>query len=136
MPKRSTISFFVLSLSAIAFVSAGCSRSQQGSQTLTQTAGDLTVSFTTQPSPPHSGEDVAIVTIMSNGQPVNDASVVATANMRAPKLPGPLSSGRFQGNGQYQVPLRLVATTYDVDVHIERQRHAAVDVTFSIEAWQ
>lgn len=141
IPSRSLASRLLaaaLTAAAIAgLVSVGgCSHSEQQQQVLTQMSGDLAVSFTVLHWPPHSGDDTAIITIMSNGQPVNDATVVATANMRAPKLDGSPASGRFQGDGQYEAPLRLVATSYDVDVHIERTNRPAVDVTFPLEAWQ
>jgi hypothetical protein len=126
MPKLSQSAS--VAAAVLILVSAGCSKSTQSQQVLTQTSGDLTVQFT--------GEDTAVVTVTSNGQPVDDANVLATANMRAPKLAGSPASGRFEGNGQYNVPLRLVATTYDVDVKIVRLNKPAVELTFPVEAWQ
>jgi len=126
-------------LVALIIASSGCSRSTQSQKVLTQTSGDVTVQFTVMGAnggPAHSGEDTAVVTVMSNGQPVDDANVLATANMKAPKLAGSPASGRFEGNGQYNVPLRLVATTYDVDVKIVRLNKPAVELTFPVEAWQ
>jgi len=128
-----------VALTALVLVAAGCSKSTQSQQVLTQTSGDLTVQFTVMGAnggPAHSGEDTAVVTVTSNGQPVDDANVLATANMKAPKLAGSPASGRFEGNGQYNVPLRLVATTYDVDVKIVRLNKPAVELTFPVEAWQ
>jgi hypothetical protein len=116
----------------------GCSQPKQSSAPTSKVAGDLTVTFTTSTPPPHSGDDTGIITIVqtATGQPVSDASVVATANMTGPKADGAPASGRSQGSGRYEVPLRLIATTYDIDVHIERPGQPAVDVTFPIDVWQ
>src|SRR3569833_294338 len=136
MPKISI--FPVIATLSILLVS-GCSKSGQNPKPLTQSVGDLNVSFIVQAEnggPAHSGENTAVVTLTSNGAPVDDANVLATANMRAPKLTGSPASGRYQGNGQYDIPLRLVATTYDVDVKIIRLNKAPVDVTIPVEAWQ
>jgi hypothetical protein len=133
MPKIRPVHF---AFAILAVAAAGCSRSDQTQKIQTQTSGELTVQFTIQDWPPHSGDNTAVITVMSNGQPVNDANVVATANMRAPKLDGSPASGRFEGSGQYDAPLRFVATTYDIDVKVVRLNRPAVDVSFPLEAQQ
>lgn len=124
-------------LAALAVAVGACGCSQDHTQKVqTQTVGDLTIQFTIQDWPPHSGDNTAVITVLSNGQPVNDANVVATANMTSPKLDGSPASGRFEGTGQYNAPLRFVAASYDVDVKVVRINRPAVDVTFPLDAGQ
>ncbi|MGO8672181.1 MAG: hypothetical protein ACLQVD_12550 [Capsulimonadaceae bacterium] len=125
-------------LLAAAWMTAGCSHPKEGPAVATQTVGGLTISFTTSPWPPHSGDITGIVGVSdaATGAAVDDASVVASADMTAPRNPGAPASGRFQGNGQYEVPLRVIATTYSVDVHIERPGQPAADADFPLDVWQ
>ena len=90
-------------------------------------------------SPPHTGDDTLNLTLTdAAGAPVGDANVTATPDMLAPREPGQSNSGRAQGNGLYQVPMRLpIATQYDVQVQIEqRNGQPPVTVSFPLEATQ
>ena len=120
---------------------AGCSpRAAPPAAPSTQTAGGLTVQMTTTPAPPHTGDDTLnlILTDSANGTPVGDANVTATTDMLSPREPGQSNSGRAQGNGLYQVPMRLpIATKYEVQVQIERRGgQPPVSVMFPLEATQ
>ena len=90
--------------------------------------------------PPHTGDDTLNLTLRdaATGAPVADANVTATPNMMAPREPGQSNSGRAQGNGVYQVPLRLpIATQYDLQVEISRRGGPPpVTLSFPIEATQ
>ena len=87
--------------------------------------------------PPHTGDDTLNLTLTdASGAPVGDANVTVTPNMLAPREPGQSNSGRAQGNGLYQVPMRLpIATQYDLRVQIEqRNGRPPVTVSFPLEA--
>ena len=118
---------------------AGCAHPQAPEPPQTQTAGGLTISLTTSPSPPHTGDDTLIVTLTdaATGAPVGNANMTGTAAAVAPQLPGVVNSGRAQGNGVYNIPTRLsIATTYDVTLKIQRTGQPETDVVFTIEAAQ
>ena len=73
----------------------------------------------------------------ATGMPVGNANITATPDMCSPVMRGVNTSGRAQGNGLYNIPVRLaVATQYLLTLHIERPGHAAADFSFSLEASQ
>ena len=119
---------------------AGCSpKAAPSVMPATQRVGGLTVQMTTTPTPPHTGDDTLNLTVAdAAGAPVGDANVTATPNMLAPRMPGESNSGRAQGNGLYQIPMRLpIATKYEVDVQIQqRNGQPPVLVSFPLEATQ
>jgi hypothetical protein len=103
---------------------------------MTQTAAGLVVALETQPSPPHTGDDTLILTVTdaASGAPVGNANVTVAADMTAPRLVGADVSGRAQGNGRYEVPVRLaLATRYTIRVRVERAGQSPANVAFSIE---
>ena len=128
-----------------ALLLAGCAPKPSAPvRPVTQTVGGLTIQMTTipaqatTPAPPHSGDNTLSLTLTdaATGAPVGDANVTVTPNMLAPREQGATNSGRAQGNGVYQVPLRLpIATKYDVEVQIERRGGLPpVTVSFPLEA--
>jgi hypothetical protein len=126
-------------LAVAALAAAGCSHPTNQKTIQTQQNSGLTVTMTTVPSPPHSGDDTIDldVTTTATGLPLEGANITATADMLAPKIAGSQVSGRSRGNGRYEVPVRLgIAAKYDVHVQIVQQGQAPVDFVFPIEAWQ
>jgi hypothetical protein len=127
----------LFALLALVLVS-GCNRpAPTPAKPSAQTAGGMTITLTTLPSPPHSGDDTLVVTLndAQTNMPVGNANVTATATMLAPRTSGAAVSGRSQGNGVYNVPVQLgIATRYEVKLHIERTGQPPVDVLFPIEA--
>lgn len=134
--------FFSLSASAClpacaCLVLSGCSRPAIPPPSPSQTSGGMTV--TLMDTAPHTGDNTLVVTLAdaSTHLPVGNANITATANMLSPSLPGPAVSGRAQGNGVYNVPVRFgIATRYRIVLHIERTGHAPADVSFPLEAAQ
>jgi len=103
-----------------------------------KTVGDLTVTLTAS-SPPHVGDNTFSVTLADavTHAPVGNANITANPEMLSHNGTGSPSSGRSQGNGLYQVPIRLgIATRYDINLHIERPSTPAADVSFPVEAAQ
>lgn len=122
-----------------AMLVGGCSNPTAATKPQTQAAGGLTIQLRTLPDPPHTGDNTVIVTLTdaATNTPVGDANLTATADMSAPRLPGPTSSGRAQGMGVYNLPVTLaVATRYNVKLHIVRIGKPATDVVFAVEAQQ
>jgi len=104
-----------------------------------QTSQGLSATLTTTPAPPHTGDDTLVLTLTdaATGAPVVDANVSATAQMLSPRLPGSLVTGRAQGNGVYQIPIRLgIATRYSVQVQAQQGAHPPATFTFALEAPQ
>ncbi len=104
-----------------------------------QTSAGLTATLATTPTPPHTGDDVLILTLSdaATHAPVGDANVSAIAQMLSPRLPGSAVTGRAQGNGVYQIPIRLgIATRYRVQVQAQRTAHPVATFTFPLEAQQ
>ena len=127
----------VLCCVATLFLAAGCSHPAPA-VTAHKTVGDLAVSFTADP-PPHVGDNTFRVTVADAGTqvPVGNANITADPQMLSQNGTGTKTSGRAQGNGVYQIPVRLgIATRYDISLHIERPGKPAADVSFPIEAAQ
>lgn len=116
---------------------AGCSHPAPP-VTAHKTVGDLAVSFTADP-PPHVGDNSFRVAVADaeTQAPVGNANITADPEMLSQNGTGTKTSGRSQGNGLYQVPVRLgISTRYDISLHIERPGKPAADVSFPIEAAQ
>ncbi len=104
-----------------------------------QTSQGLSATLTTTPAPPHTGDDTLVFTLSdaATHAPVGDANVSAVAQMLSPRLPGSAVTGRAQGNGVYQIPMRLsIATRYSVQVQVQRIAHPSATFTFPLEARQ
>ena len=87
----------------------------------------------------HTGDNTLSVTLTEDATqgPIPNANITAKANMLSPKLPGIEVSGRAQGNGLYNIPVRLgIATRYNFALHIERTGQPAANVSFPVEAAQ
>ena len=100
--------------------------------------GDLSVTLTAG-SPPHIGDNTFSVTLVNSytQAPIENAGITATPEMLSRSGAGSPSHGQPQGNGLYQVPIRLgVATRYDINLHIERPGSPAADVSFPVKASQ
>ncbi len=97
--------------------------------------------ITLSASPPaHTGDNTFVVTLNDDSAqklPIGNANITATPEMLSPRLPGASTSGRAQGNGVYNVPIRLgIATRYNILLRIERTGQPPTDVTFPVEAVQ
>ena len=116
---------------------AGCSHPAPP-VTAHKTVGDLAVSFTADPAP-HVGDNSFQVTVADaqTRSPVGNANITADPQMLSQNGTGTKTSGRSQGNGAYQIPVRLgIATRYDISLHIERPGKPTADVSFPVEAAQ
>ncbi len=104
-----------------------------------QTSQGLTATLVTTPAPPHTGDDTLVLTLTDavTHMSVGDANVSAVAQMLSPRLPGSPVTGRAQGNGVYQIPMRLgIATRYSVQVQAQRPAHPTAVFIFPLEAQQ
>ncbi len=104
-----------------------------------QTSQGISATLATTPAPPHTGDDILVLTLTdaATGAPVGDANVSATAQMLSPRLPGSPVTGRAQGNGVYQIPLRLgIATRYSVRVQAQQGARPPATFIFALEALQ
>ncbi len=120
-----------------ALLLAGCAKPTPPS-VAHKTIGDLEVSLTAS-SPPHVGDNMFSVTLADavTHAPVGNANITANPEMLSHSGTGSPSSGRSQGNGLYQLPVRLgIATRYDINLHIERPGTPAANVSFPVEAAQ
>jgi len=127
----------LLPLLIIALLPTGCSNPRVPAAPPSQVKDGLTVTLVTDTA--HSGDNTLTVTLSDSltQTPVGNANITATPNMLSPQLPGTPTSGRAQGNGVYNIPVRLgVATRYSLLLHIERPGQPATEITFPIEAMQ
>lgn len=122
----------------VALTQTGCSRPPAPpAVSPAQTSAGITATLSTTPSPPHTGDDVLIITLTDaqTGQPIGDANVTASAEAVSPRLPGTAVSGRAQGNGVYNVPVVLgVVTSYRIQVQAQRPGYPTATFSFPIDA--
>jgi len=117
----------------------GCSKTPVTAPPFQQTENGMVVTFSSSPAP-HTGDNTFVVTIRNSttDAPIGNANITAIPEMLSPRLPGAPVSGRAQGNGVYNIPVRLgVATRYRLLLHIQRPGwKQADDMAFSVEAAQ
>lgn len=104
-----------------------------------QTLGDVRAALTTVPIPPHTGDDTLVITLTNptTNQPIGDANLTALTVSLAPHLPGVPTTGRAQGNGLYDIPVRFaIASTYRVELTVQRIGHAPVTFAFPLDVAQ
>ncbi len=127
----------LFSVCLAALLLAGCSQPVPPA-VAHKTIGDLAVTLTAS-SPPHVGDNTFSVTLADavTHSPIGNANITANPEMLSHSGTGSPSSGRSQGNGLYQIPVRFgVATRYDISLHIERPGSPAAEVSFPVEAAQ
>lgn len=128
-----------IALLTLAWTSTGCSRPVPPTAAPVQTAGGMRATLATVPTPPHTGDDVLVVTLTDaiTNVPVGDANLTATAEALSPRLPGSPVSGRAQGNGVFQIPVRLpIASSYRVTIQVKRIGRPAVPLVFPLDVSQ
>ena len=100
------------------------------------TDGSVSVTLTSTLTP-HTGDNMLSVRVVDakTHAPVGNANLTASPEMMAPRTPGAITSGRAQGDGVYEIPVRLaIPSRYDIDVKIERPGQPTASVTFPVEA--
>ena len=113
----------------------GCTRTHTVPATEQQTTGGMVITLNS--NSPHTGDNTITISVAdaNTKSPVGNANITATAEMISPRLPGTQVSGRAQGNGLYNIPLRLgVATRYNLTLHIQRPGQSSATVIFPIDA--
>ena len=117
----------------------GCGRNAPPPAPTVQTLGDVRASLTTIPATPHTGDDTLVVTLAnaSTNLPIGDANLTAKTVSLAPRLPGVPTTGRAQGNGVYDIPVRLaIASTYQVELTVQRVGLAPQTFVFPLNVAQ
>lgn len=118
----------------------GCARRPPPTAAPTvQTQGDLRAALATEPSPPHTGDDTLIITLANptTNQPIGDANLTALTVSQSPRLPGVPTTGRAQGNGVYNIPVRFaIASAYRVELTVQRVGRAPVTFSFPLDVPQ
>lgn len=121
--------FLILSL-------PGCSPKPQATGPVAQDSGDLHIVLTTDPSPLRAGDNTLIVTVTNSAtnQPVVDANITITAYNKLAGG-GDTETGRSQGNGVYNVPIKLpLADQYMATVTVQRVGKPDATVKFPLDA--
>ena len=132
-------SFNFLTAATFVLLFGGCSQPTTPVTPTVQVANGMAITLNTAPAPPHTGDDILIVTLMdaTSQSPIGNANIRATPIMQSPRMRGTDVSGRAQGNGRYEIPVRFaIATRYEISLHIERTGKPPTDVTFPLEAQQ
>ena len=115
----------------------GCAHTHTDTASTQQTNAGVNVALTS--TSPHTGDNTVSITVTdaNTKSPVGNANINASAEMISPRLPGTEVSGRAQGNGLYNIPVRFgVATRYNLILHIQRPGQPTATVVFPIEAAQ
>ncbi len=134
MPNLRTEWSCVFAASALSLL-AGCSHPATPAAPVTQVSQGVAATLTTA-APAHTGDDTLVITLADaqTHQPIGDANVTASAEAVSPRLPGANVSGRAQGNGVYNAPVVLaIATSYHINVQVERIGHPPVAFTFTLD---
>jgi len=118
------------------FAAAGCSPKPEATGPQAADIGGLHIVLAADPSPVRVGDNTLIVTVIdsSTNKPVVDANVtVSTYNQLAGG--GDQETGRSQGNGVYNVPIRLaIMDMYKTTVTIQRVGKPDVSAQFTLNA--
>ena len=102
-------------------------------------SGPFAMDITTVPAPPHTGDNTLVVDLhdAKTGTQIGNANITVAANMVSPVTPGQAVSGRSQGGGRYDVPMRLaIGTDYDADIHIDAPAEPSTDAHFKFNVAQ
>jgi hypothetical protein len=127
---------FLILLPCLAALLSGCSSEGTKVGVKAAESNGVRIEMTTSPDPMQAGDNVVMIhlTDMSSGQPVVDANVTISAfNELAGG--GDRESGRSQGNGDYNVPIKLgIPDKYNLDIEVQRPGEQDSDATFTINA--
>lgn len=132
-----TARLFALPLLCSLFFLSGCSRKQSVTVPAQQFVNGMVITLASPA--PHMGDNTISIMLADSGStppsPIGNANITAIAEMISPRLPGSEISGRAQGNGLYNIPLRLgIATRYKLTLHIARPGRTQTTVIFPLEA--
>jgi len=122
----------------LTFALAGCTRTAPSSALSAQVVRGVRITLNTVP-PPHVGDNALQITLAdaTTGAPIGNANLTATATMISPRILGSSSSGRAQGNGAYQLPVRFgIATRYELNLHVQRPGQPGIDAVIPVDAVQ
>jgi Cu(I)/Ag(I) efflux system membrane protein CusA/SilA len=131
----------VVILCAVVVASCGGSQSAPSSPAQTGKAGEMTVTFTSEPHPPQSGDNTFIVTVKQpDGSPVTDGAITAVFSM--PAMPSmnmppmrseaaltPAGDGTYRGTGELSM-----GGTWNVEIVISRNGQDVGTAKFSVIA--
>jgi len=119
-----------------AAMTAGCSKKPAKVGAVSADNNGLRITLTSLPDPPQSGANTFTIklTDSASGVPVVNANVTISAyNDLAGG--GDRESGRSQGDGSYNVPIKLaIPDKYRLDVQVQRPGHDDSDVQFTVES--
>lgn len=125
-----------LVLAAALVLANGCSPRPQASGPVGQDSNGLHIQLATDPNPLRAGDDTLIVTVtdLATSQPVVNANVTITAYNKLAGG-GDTETGRSQGGGVYNVPIKLpIADQYTATVTVQRLGKPDSSVQFPLDA--
>ncbi|HEX5323621.1 MAG TPA: FixH family protein [Capsulimonadaceae bacterium] len=121
---------------ALAGLLSGCSAKVGPSSPVAQNAGGLHIQFATDPNPPRVGDNTLIVTLTDSktNAPVVNANVTGAAYNKVAGG-GDQETGRSQGNGVYNVPIKLpTPDQYTANITVEQIGKPDVSAKFPLSA--
>ena len=127
---------FCAAILALAALVPGCSDKLQPSGPVTHSAAGLNIQLATDPNPPQVGDNTLIVTVTdaTTNAPVVNANITISAYNKLAGG-GDQETGRSQGNGVYNVPIKLpIADQYTATVTVQRSGKPDVGIQFPIAA--
>jgi hypothetical protein len=131
----------MLVLFAVLVSSCGGGTPPESSPPQTGKAGDMTLTFDSEPDPPRSGDNDFVVTVkQADGAPVTDGTVKAVFSMPAMptmNMPAMRSDAALtpEGGGTYRgTGLLSMAGTWNVDISVSRNGQDVGTAKFSVVA--
>jgi hypothetical protein len=118
----------------VPFCLLGCSQKAAKVGLKAQESNGVRIYISSDPDPLQTGDNTLIVKLMdiATNEPVVNANVTVSAYNELAGG-GDRESGRSQGDGQYNVPVKLgIPDSYRLDVQVQRPSQPDSDATFSV----
>jgi hypothetical protein len=112
----------------------GCSPKVAKVGTVAAISNGVRIELTASPDPPVAGDNTFVIRLADSttGAPIVNANVTISAYNELAGG-GDRESGRSQGDGSYNVPIKLgIPDTYKLNVQVQRPGHDDADTQFSI----
>jgi hypothetical protein len=130
------ISSLIVLLLLMATMITGCSSRGTKVGIQAQESNGVRIYIAIDPDPPQAGDNKILVRLvdLASNQPIVDANVTVSAYNELAGG-GDRESGRSQGDGEYDVPMKFgIPDSYRLDVEVQRTGQQDSDASFTVTA--